>query len=501
MQEIRNYIKAGNPGLYLIGSEEKRVELELKAIAKALDFSLYTWSIGSDITNPDNPSQNSIPETDTPEAMLDRFAAMPERSILLAKDLHLFFADANPLIIRKVKDALAIAKQSNRVLVILGCQLKMQPELEKELVVLDYKLPGREQLETVLRDIARDAGIKLNGSLDSILDAASGLTTTEAENAFALSFVETGDILAPVIAREKANTVKKNGILEIIETKETLDSIGGLENLKGWLVRRKSAFGKKAKEYGLPTPKGVLAVGIAGTGKSLSAKACASILSVPLVKLDAGKIFGSLVGQSEQNLRTALQTAEAISPCVLWIDELEKAFAGSKSSGQTDGGTTSRVFGAFLQWMNDKTSPVFVFATANDISQLPPEFLRKGRFDELFFVDLPNEGEREQIWKIQIAKHGRNPADFDVSKLSGNSTDFTGAEIEAAFTDAMFSAFDENKEVSTPYVVHAIGQTVPLAKTMGEQITALRNWAKGRARLASLETSVTPKVTRKIINN
>ena len=211
-----------------------------------------------------------------------------------------------------------------------------------------------------------------------------------------------------VIAREKAQAVKKNGLLEIIETKESLESIGGLDVLKDWLLKRRNAFGKKARAYGLPVPKGLLIIGIPGTGKSLTAKATASVFGVPLLRLDAGRIFAGLVGQSEYNLRSVINTAEAIAPCVLWLDEIEKGLSGSKSSGSSDGGTSARVLGTFLAWMQEKTAPVFVVATANDVSQLPPEMLRAGRWDQSFFVDLPNEKEREAIWSIQIAKHGRD---------------------------------------------------------------------------------------------
>ncbi|TAL01512.1 MAG: AAA family ATPase, partial [Verrucomicrobia bacterium] len=230
----------------------------------------------------------------------------------------------------------------------------------------------------------------------------------EAENAFALSVVQTKTVDPVLVAKEKAQAVKKNGLLELIETKENLDSIGGLEVLKDWLVKRKRAFSKSATEYGLPPLKGLLMIGIAGSGKTLSAKATASVFGIPLLKLDAGKLYGGLVGQSESNLRSVLQTAEAIAPCCLWLDELDKGFSGSKRSGVTDGGTSARVFGTFLSWMQEKTAPVFVVATANDVSQLPPELLRKGRWNELFFIDLPNEKERELIWNIQIAKHGRD---------------------------------------------------------------------------------------------
>jgi SpoVK/Ycf46/Vps4 family AAA+-type ATPase len=318
-----------------------------------------------------------------------------------------------------------------------------------------------------------------------VIDAASGLTTIEAENAFALSVVQSKAIDPVIVAKEKAQAVKKNGLLELIETKETLDSIGGLDVLKEWLLKRRHAFSQRAIEYGLPTPKGLLILGIAGTGKSLTAKATAKVFGVPLLKLDAGRIFAGLVGQSESNLRAVIQTAEAIAPCCLWIDEVEKGFSGTKSSNATDGGTSSRVFGSFISWMQEKSSPVFVVATANDVSQLPPEMLRKGRFDELFFVDLPNQAEREAIWEIQIGKHGRDPKDFDIVQLAKATEGLTGSEIENVFIEALYVAFDAEKEPSDLTIAQVLTEFVPLSKLMAEQISGLKNWSKGRARLAT----------------
>jgi SpoVK/Ycf46/Vps4 family AAA+-type ATPase len=318
----------------------------------------------------------------------------------------------------------------------------------------------------------------------------------EAENAFALSFVQTGTIEPSVVAREKAQAVKKNGLLEIIEAKETLESIGGLDVLKSWLLKRRDAFGQRAKDYGLPTPKGLLVIGIPGTGKSLTAKATASVFGVPLLKLDAGRLFAGIVGQSESNLRSVIQTAEAIAPCCLWIDEMEKGFSGSKSSGSTDGGTSARVFGSFISWMQEKTSPVFVVATANDVSQLPPEMLRKGRFDEIMFVDLPNQEERESIWEIQIQKYGRDAKEFDLTTLAKATDGLTGSEIEQVFVEALFCGFDAEKEPTDFSIAQVLTEFVPLSKLMAEQISQLRTWAKGRAKQATTQSSF--RGTRKI---
>jgi SpoVK/Ycf46/Vps4 family AAA+-type ATPase len=352
-------------------------------------------------------------------------------------------------------------------------------------------LPGIEALRHVLEGIKESAGIKSiePEQQEKVIDAACGLTTIEAENAFALSFVQRSTIEPSVVAREKAQAVKKNGLLEIIESRETLESIGGLDVLKSWLLKRNDAFGQRAKEYGLPTPKGLLVIGIPGTGKSLTAKVTASVFGVPLLKLDAGRLFAGIVGQSESNLRSVIQTAEAIAPCCLWIDEMEKGFAGSKSSGSTDGGTSARVFGSFISWMQEKTSAVFVVATANDVSQLPPEMLRKGRFDEIMFVDLPNQEERESIWEIQIGKYGRDAKEFDLAALAKATEGLTGSEIEQVFVESLFCGFDQEKEPTDFSIVQVLTEFVPLSKLMAEQISGLRTWAKGRAKQATTQSS------------
>ena len=256
--------------------------------------------------------------------------------------------------------------------------------------------------------------------------------------------------------------------------------------MKDWLLKRKLAFSQRAIQYGLPALKGVLILGLPGTGKSLTAKATAKVFGVPLLKLDDGKIFAGIVGQSESNLRTVMQTAEAIAPCVLWLDEVEKGFSGSRSSNATDGGTSARVFGSFISWMQEKKSSVFIVATANDVSQLPPEMLRKGRFDEIFFVDMPNLTEREAIWNIQIHKYGRDERDFDTVQLARATEGLTGSEIESVFVEAMFQSFDDNKEPTDLTIAGVLNDFVPLSKLMAEQISGLRSWAKGRARLATL---------------
>src|SRR6266699_200856 len=484
-QRIIQYIRAGYPGLYLVSPEEQRVEAEFKGIAKEIGFRLHVWSATTSLLD---VATKSVRDCSDPLAVLLAVPELPKESIILLRDIHAFLSgEPNPVLVRQFREVLQHSKANSKVLVVLGCRLCLPPELEREMTVVEFKLPGKEELSIVLDGVLESAGIKTLAApiRETALDAASGLTTIEAENAFALSVVETKGIDSTVIAQEKAQAVKKSGILELVETGESLDSIGGLDVLKTWLLKRKDAFGQKAIDYGLPTPKGLLIVGIPGTGKSLTAKATAKVFGVPLLKLDAGKIYAGIVGQSESNLRLVIQAAEAIAPCVLWLDEIEKGMAGSKSSGATDGGTSARVFGSFISWMQEKAAPVFVVATANDVTQLPPEMLRKGRWDQLFFVDLPNGSEREDIWKIQIAKLSREPKDFDTRQLAKVTDGLTGSEIEAVFIDSLFQAFGDDKEPTDLAIAQALTDFVPLSKTMAEQIVGLRTWAKGRARFAT----------------
>jgi SpoVK/Ycf46/Vps4 family AAA+-type ATPase len=289
-----------------------------------------------------------------------------------------------------------------------------------------------------------------------------------------------------VIGKIKTDTIRRNGIVEIVENNSgDMDSIGGLSAIKTWLKKRVAGFTKEAREFGIQSPKGYLIIGISGCGKSEIAKVTASLLKVPMLRLDGGKIFGNFVGDSERNMRTALRTADVMAPCLLFIDELDKALSGSQSSGQCDSGTTSRVVGTLLQWMQDKTTPVFVVATANDVSKLPPETLRRGRFDQIFFVDLPDNEEREQIWNIHIKKVNRKPNDYDLDRLSKETEGYTGAEIASIVGDGLCNAFHEQTEPTTDIFSAAIQETVPLSRTMRERITSMRQWADGRAIRAS----------------
>lgn len=484
MKELTTFINAGFSALYLVSHEETRINADIRKMCKDMKYNYWSWTCTDGLTD-DNGYTND--KTKDAAIAIDSIkSACKQKSIIVLKDFHLFLKTSNAIVIRKMKECIADGRNNKRHVIILGCQLHLPDELEKEITVIRCSLPSREDLLVVANAIAKSAKMEIKPEdKDKILDAGSGLTTNEFADAMSYSVVSKKAIDHTIIAKIKADTIKKNGVLEIVEVNIDLDRVGGLSNIKTWLKKRSAAFGKEAKEYGLPTPKGFLLTGLAGTGKSLIAKAAAKVLGVPLLKLDGGKIFGSLVGASESNMRSAIATAEAVSPCVLMIDELEKAMSGSKSSNSSDGGTASRVLGTFLQWMQDKTSPVFIVATANNIHDLPPELLRRGRFDQIFFVDLPTAIERKEIWNIHISRFKRKPENFDVDSLAENSDGYTGAEIESIVVDTLFSSFDEGIEPTTEAFIKETNSAIPLSRTMKEQVGEMREWAKGRAVMAS----------------
>jgi SpoVK/Ycf46/Vps4 family AAA+-type ATPase len=330
---------------------------------------------------------------------------------------------------------------------------------------------------------------------ERLLRAALGLTAAEAEAVFARALVNDGrltdDDLALVLD-EKKQAVRRSGILEFYEAEEGLDQVGGLEILKAWLMKRYQGFTEDARAYGLPEPRGVLLLGVQGCGKSLVAKAVSQAWQMPLLRLDVGRVFGKYIGESEAGIRSAIRTAEAVAPAILWIDEIEKGFAGSSGDAH-DTGVSARVLGTFLTWLQEKKKPVFVLATANSIRNLPPELLRKGRFDELFFVDLPAPGEREAIFRVHLARRRRDPALFDLAGLAAASDGYTGAEIEQSVNEALHDAYaDGRREPTTVDLQAALKEIVPIAVTMRETIQAMRRWAEHRARRASAGEAAPP---------
>jgi adenylate kinase family enzyme len=498
-QEIETLIRARYPILYILSSEETRVQNLLLGVAQKRQKKVFEWSFTTGLV----PSGTSIQSqkhrnapTKDPLVALDQVIDQVEPAIFIFKDFHPFLTKNNFAVVRKLKEIALHLKNSFKTIILIAPVLEIPTELEKEVTVLNHPLPTREDLSALLDKITEDVRqfkqVKVeldDAGRERLLQAALGLTLGEAENVFAKIIVKderlSGDDVNEVFA-EKQQIIRKNGLLEYYATQETFANVGGLAALKDWLQRRALALTSQARDFGLPPPKGILLLGVQGCGKSLCAKAVSSLWQLPLLRFDMGRMFGSLVGSSEENVRNAIAVAESVAPAILWADEIDKAFAGSQGSGATDGGTTARVFGTFLTWLSEKTAAVFVVATANDISQLPPELLRKGRLDEIFYVDLPTEEERAEIFRIHIAKRGRDPQKFDLPALVEQSKDFSGAEIEEAVISGLYDAFYTQEELATAHVLEALRQTVPLSKTMDEQINRLRSWAEGRARNASV---------------
>src|SRR5438309_242773 len=497
-QEIETLIRARYPILYIVSAEEARVQELVVDIAERRQKKVYEWSVNTGVV----PAGNSIQSqkhrnapTKDPLLALDQVIDQVEPALFVLKDFHPFLTKNNHAVIRKLKEIALQLKNSFKTILLVSPVLEIPTELEKEITVLNFPLPSREDLSALLDKIVEEVKqfkqVKVDldeAGRERLLQAALGLTLGEAENVFAKIIVKderlSGDDVNEVFA-EKQQIIRKSGLLEYYATSESFANVGGMGVLKDWLNKRAIAFTQDARAFGLSAPKGILMLGVQGCGKSLCAKAVSNQWQLPLLRFDMGRMFGSLVGSSEENVRRAIAVAESVAPAILWVDEIDKAFAGSQGSGASDGGTTARVFGTFLTWLSEKSAPVFVVATANDISQLPPELLRKGRLDEIFFVDLPSREERTEVFRIHLQKRGRDPAAFDLDSLVACSENFSGAEIEQAIISALYDAFYARHELATQHILEALLQTVPLARTMDEQIGRLRSWAVGRARHAS----------------
>ena len=487
-QELETLIRARYPLIYVVSWEERRVEEALRAISSNRGKRMWVWSVTQGLVN--SPTGKDT-KTRAPMAALDVIEASNDPAVYVLKDFHAFITDTE--ITRRLRDLTYALKTSYKTVIILGPTLKLPSELEKDITVVDYALPTLDDLDRLLENIIQS--VKNNTQIDTkltadqrehLLEAALGLTANEAENVFARSLVEKRKFDVDVILTEKEQIIRKSGMLEYYRVDEGMGDVGGLDQLKDWMRKRNQAFGQRARDFGLPSPRGILLLGVQGCGKSLSAKAVASQWKLPLLRLDVGRIFGGIVGQSEDNMRKAIRMSESIAPTILWLDELEKGFSGTQSSGISDGGTTARVFASFITWLQEKTAPVFVVATANRVEDLPPELLRKGRFDEIFFIDLPSDDERAEIFEIHIRKRKRDPKDFDIKRLAAASEGYSGAEIEQVVVGALYDAFDDDaREITTEDLLTNIRVSVPLSRTMREQIEELREWARTRARNAS----------------
>lgn len=482
-KRLENKIRAGYGIISIDTTEETRTLSILKEIAISVEENLYQWSITSGLTCLSNGKDRE--QIDDPIDLIKRIVSSHDDAIFVMLDPSPFLKD--PVFLRTLKDHIKDF-ESGKTLILLGTGIDIPIELKHLVSAISSPLPTKDELRKVVTEISCTNEKEVDDDkMEKTIEALAGLTFDQSANAVAESIVETGDIDPAVISREKCRELSSKDYLKVETEIPDITDVGGLDELKSWLDKRKRCFSKEAIDFGLPIPKGFLMVGLPGCGKSLVSKCTSSILEIPLIKFDIGALMGSLVGESEKNVRDAIEIAESMAPCVLWIDELDKQL--SPSGGTADGGheVTKRIMSSLLTWMSDKKSPIFIVATANNIQGLSnsfPELLRKGRWDETFFVDLPNPDEREEIFRIHIKKTKRDVSKFDVSHLSEISNDFTGAEIESAVRDAMYIAFDNNVDLGMESIESAVGAIIPQARH-NMTIKHLREWADGKARRAT----------------
>jgi SpoVK/Ycf46/Vps4 family AAA+-type ATPase len=485
--ELNLFLKARYPILYINTLEEDRVEYVIrKTIKSNLNRSIYSWDFVDGYTN--NPNNQGFGKRNPLQA-LELIERLNEQTpaLFILKDFNRFLTDL--AISRKLRNISKILKLQPKTIIIIGSELSIPKELQDLITNLQFQLPSELEINHELTRLVNSLNIEVENALfENLIRACQGLSLERIRRVLSkiIATYKTIDSNSiSVLLTEKKQIISQTEILEYWSVNEKIINLGGLNNLKDWLKKRQLAFSIQASNYGLPTPRGLLLVGIQGTGKSLTAKAIGNEWQLPLLKLDVGKLFGGIVGESESRLRQMINVAESISPCILWIDEIDKAFTNSDNKG--DGGTSNRILGTFITWLSEKTRPVFVIATANNIDALPLEIIRKGRFDEIFFLDLPRKDEREEIFKIHLKEFRPNSWElFDYVKLAELSNSFSGAEIRQSIIEGMYQAFYEEREFKTADICKAIEQLIPLANLESEQMIKLKNWSlSGRIRLAS----------------
>lgn len=489
-EEFSLLVRAKCPIIYILTAEEERAEKVIVQVAKECNpiKEVFCYDLIKGFDHDGTSKSNFL-------QALQKVEQESSTAIYVIRDLHhrLTEQKLDEQVARQLRNLYRHLRSTRKTLVLLSPVLELPLELQEQITVLDFPLPDANDIRLAIKQAIPDVQIRLGDlEMEQLIKACLGLTRDRIMHTLAKSIVQKQYINATdidLVLTEKQQRIRQTEFLEFFTPSETLDNIGGLDNFKHWLGQRQLAFSDAAREFGLPNPKGVLLMGIQGTGKSLCAKAIAHLWNLPLLRLDVGKLFGSLLGQSESRTRQTIQQAEAISPCILWIDEIDKAFGGINGMSM-DSGTSQRVFGTLLTWMQEKSSSVFIVATANNIDALPPELLRKGRFDEIFFINLPNYAERKQILRVHLQRFRPDSIAFDVDCLAEVSEDFSGAEIEQAIIEGMYSAFNQNRDLATEDIVEAIKNTFPLASTAREQINYMKAWAEqGRARSASISNS------------
>ena len=486
-KELALFLKARYPIIYINTIEEDRIEYAIrKNVKMTLNRSIYSWDFVDGYTN--NPNNQGFAKRNPLQALeLVERLNVETPALFLLKDFNRFLTDLS--ISRKLRNISRILKLQPKTIIIIGSELTIPKELQELITILQFELPLEEEISQELKRLIKSLDIEIDSELfENLTRACQGLSLERIRRVLSkiIATYKTIDKNSiSVLLSEKKQIIRQTEILEYCSVNEKIANLGGLNNLKNWLKKRKTAFSIQALNYGLPRPRGLLLIGIQGTGKSLAAKAIANDWQLPLLKLDVGKLFGGIVGESESRLRQMIDVAETISPCILWIDEIDKAFMNTES--KSDSGTSNRVLATFITWLSEKTKPVFVISTANNIDLLPLEIIRKGRFDEIFLLDLPQKEEREEIFKIHLQEFRPNSwQSFNYSKLAQLSDLFSGAEIRQSIIEGMYHAFYETREFTTEDICFALKELIPLANLESNQMLKLQNWASsGQIRLAS----------------
>lgn len=494
VHDLRILIRSSHPLIVIETVEEERVSTLLQSVAAQERMPLFEWSVTRGLTRADEGASLSK-LTATPLALLQHLHTLTVEAIFWLKDLTPHLHDA--AVARQLREVSERFNRSRATCVLTGHSVDIPLDIEKIAVRVELRLPDRAELLTMLQRVRESLSRRPMARRDptnthprptedereAILRALQGLTLHQARQVIAQSLVEDGTLSAETvrhILKRKVQAIKDGGLLEYYPLEDNRFELGGFANLKSWLQRARVGFTAEAKALNLNAPRGIMLVGVPGCGKSLAAKAIAREWQLPLLKLDAGRLFDKFIGESEKNFRKAIDMAESLSPIVLWIDEIEKALIAGGGSGEADAGLSRRLFGAFLTWLQEKKQEVFVVATANNLESLPPELLRKGRFDEIFFVDLPDDAERKEIWHIHLNLRKQDPGRFDLAKITGASDGFSGSEIEQAVVASLYRALHQKSPLTTDMLIEELNRTVPLSVTRREDIDALRHMAEER---------------------
>lgn len=486
-QEFNLLLKARYPIIYITTIEEDRLEYTIRScIKKNGNRGIYIWDFVEGYIN--NPNNNGIAKRNPLQALEFIEKITPETpAVFLLKDFNRFLTDVS--ISRKLKNLIRILKTQPKTIIIVAPDVNIPNEFIDTITILEFQLPQLNEIKKELDRLIQSLNQKIdNNVFESLVNSCQGLSLERIRRVLSkiIALNKTLDNRSiELILKEKRQIIYQTQILEFCLSENTISDIGGLKNLKNWLTQRAKSFSNRAKNYGLPAPRGLLLIGIQGTGKSLTAKAIANDWQLPLLKLDFGRLFGGIVGESEMKIRQMIQISETLAPCILWIDEIDKTFGQINSRG--DSGTTSRVLGTFITWLSEKTAPVFIVSTANNFDVLPVELIRKGRFDEIFFVGLPLEEERKLIFSVHLSKLRPDSwQSFNLDILSEESKNFSGAEIQQSIIEGMHIAFNENREFTTNDILSGLEAIIPIAKMNFEEIESLQNWAlSGRFRIAS----------------